>query len=627
MRRPVMNQRPRLATAFDRSRALTAMERISAVTHLVSSLEYLAKESDREAGGLNNWAVTRRAVKVKSPLLGRVLDVVGRPGTTRALHATRVAAAASLWLPLPRRARAVADTVLVGTELALHPRQIFGSDGADQLSFLVQSLAAVARAGERRPRLVDACLWAVALQSVMSYTVSGLAKLPSLTWRSGDALPGVTRTLTYGDRRVWQFLNGHPRVNRALAHAVLALETGFPAVFLRGGRPAPLMVASVGAFHLVNARVMGLGRFFWAFCSTYPAVLYATGPKVRAAPDGRVERRSDALPVAFAALAAAGFAAAQAARARGRRTVDRGLGGERLMTTTAGSTLSYRRTGGAARAADPVLVLESGLGTSPAHWAWLAGELGGRWETVSYQRAGYGPSRPADGAGFSSAGAAADLADLALHAAGDRPIVLVGHSVGGYLALLAAERLGERVQAVVLLDTSHPAELQRSPNQALGARQLSDVLALLPESLRAGFGPLLERPDWLPQLPEQERTFALAHYRDTRTWATARREWQAVRQEFTHFDGRMPRTDAPLLVLTAGRTAAKLPEHADLHRELAESAALSELHLIHEADHDGILTGRQTSREAAGLVTAFLDRLSHGGGTHRTEATTHARIS
>lgn len=36
--------------------------------------------------------------------------------------------------------------------------------------------------------------------------------------------------------------------------------------------------------------------------------------------------------------------------------------------------------------------------------------------------------------------------------AGDTPVALVGHSMGGYLSLLAASRRPERVQAVVLLD-------------------------------------------------------------------------------------------------------------------------------------------------------------------------------
>ncbi|MFI9723177.1 alpha/beta fold hydrolase [Streptomyces sp. NPDC052396] len=579
------------------------------MTQLIASLEYLTRESDRGPGGVNHWATTRN-VFVRMPTgVRRVLDVVSAPGVTRALHIGRATAAAALWLPLPRRTRAVADAALAGTQVLLYPRQLFGTDGADQVSFLVQSLSAVARAGERRPRVVDACLWAVALQSVMSYTVSGFAKFPSRTWRSGEALPGVTRTLTYGDRGTWAFLTRHPRLSRALAHGVLALEAGFPAVFLRGGRLAPWLCGSMGAFHLVNARVMGLGRFFWAFSSTYPAVLYATGPRTRSVRGGPAERRSDAVPVAFGALAVAGFGAAQVRRRRGERLVDRGLGGERRLVTSSGGTLVYRWAGTAVPAGnrdEPVLVLENGLGTSSAHWAWLVRELGWQGGVVTYQRAGYGPSRARHGAEFSPGGAAADLAELAEHVADGRPVVLVGHSLGGYLAMLAAERLGDRVRAMVLVDTSHPGELRRSPGQARGAALLTQGGLLLPQSLRAGLGPLLEPPPWLGQLPHDIRPFAEAHYRDARTWRAARREWRAVEREFGAFDGTEPKVAVPALVVTAGRTAEEQPVHAELHRELAASAPFGEVHLIEGADHHGVLADRRHAGAVAGLITEFL---------------------
>jgi pimeloyl-ACP methyl ester carboxylesterase len=585
------------------------MERISSVTHLISSLEYLAREGDREFGGVNNWDTVRHAVGLKSRRLLKALDIVSSPRATRAIHKGRVAAAASLWLPLPRQAKAAASTALAGTQLALYPRQIFGSDGADQVSFLVQTLAAAARAGERRPRLVDACLWAVAMQSVLSYTTSGLAKLPSRTWRTGDALPGVTRTITYGDREVWGLLRRHPRANQALAHSVLALETGFPAVFLRGGRLAPPLLASVGAFHLVNARVMGLGRFFWAFSSTYPAVLYATGPRTRSAGYGQPERRSDALPLACAALAVVGVGSAHLHRMHNLRLVDRGMGDERRMTTSAGNTLAYRRTGAiAASASAPLVVLESGLGTSAAHWEWLARELGRHFPVVTYERAGYGASRAADSTAFSLEGAAADLADLAQQEAEGREIILIGHSLGGYLSLLAAARLASLVRAVVLVDASHPGELQRSSAQAQGATQLTQSVTLLPESLRAGLGPLLQPPHWLPQLPEDVRPYAQAHYRDARTWSAVQREWRATEREFRAFDGRLPKVDAAVLAVTAARTAVQLPVHAELHRELAAAAPVSEIHLLDEADHHSVLTDRHHARALAELVMTFLDR-------------------
>jgi disulfide oxidoreductase YuzD len=272
------------APSIGRDRALTIMEQGGAVTHLVSSLENLASEGNRQVGGVNHWRHIRKSYATRHPLVLRFLDVAGDPRSARAIHAARAIAAASLLFPnTPRRHRAVANGFLTLTSITNYVTQPYGTDGTDQLSFQVQAASTVARLSSRA-RLVDACLWYVALQSTMSYAVAGYAKLPSQIWRTGEALPGILRTESYGDRDAYEMAKRHPALSKALAHAVLALECAFPVAFLANGRFAPLMLGSMGAFHLVNARVMGLGRFVWAFTSTYPAVLYAVqqgaGPSV-----------------------------------------------------------------------------------------------------------------------------------------------------------------------------------------------------------------------------------------------------------------------------------------------------------------------------------------------------------
>ncbi|MGK5530474.1 hypothetical protein [Streptomyces sp. URMC 129] len=259
-----------------RDRALTLAEQISATTHLVSSLELLVRDRDRREGGLNDWDIARDNYAPRVPGLKKLLDAVADRRTTRLLHGARAVAAASLLVPGTHRAhRAAANGFLALTSMATYPRHSYGTDGSDQVSFVVQTAALTARLGQRDPRIVDAALWYVALQSTMSYAVSGWVKLLSPVWRSGEALPGIVRTETYGDEGFYRLVSRHPGASRAVAHAVLALECGFPALFLARGRFAPAVLAATGSFHLVNARVMGLGRFLTAFVATYPAVLYA----------------------------------------------------------------------------------------------------------------------------------------------------------------------------------------------------------------------------------------------------------------------------------------------------------------------------------------------------------------
>lgn len=579
------------------------MERISSITHLVASLEYLARPRDRRRGGLNHWEVSGRPFHARSRRLGRVLDVLADRRVTTALHVLRVPAALSLLAPFGRRARLAADAFLSTTSIALYPRHHYGTDGSDQVSFLVQSVATLARVGQRRSKIVDACLWYVALQGALSYTVSGWAKLAGASWRTGDALTGVTRTLTYGDPTAFRLFSRFPRLARALSTQVLVMECLFPAAFLFRGRLAPAMLASAAFFHVANARIMGLGRFVWSFVSMHPAVLYCAGPRER---DG--DRRDDTLPQVCAAMIAAGLATTIAGQARRRSVVLRGRGDEHTFSASSGNALAYRRTG---PESEPVVVLENGLLSTAEHWEWIARALAERYPTVTYNRAGYGPSRYAGNGGYRLDTAVDDLAELTRHVSGGRRTVLVGHSLGGLIALRAAAAAPDVVSAVTLLDSSHPGELQRSSRQAQGQQVFTRSLSLMPTSLSLGLGALLKRPDWVESLPEDVRELVLAEYRDPRLWAAGQREWRATLAEFEAFDGELPEIDVPLLVLTAGLTARNDAVQKELHDELAAAAPHSEQHVIDGADHDQVLTHPKAARRVADHIAGFLQEVTH----------------
>jgi pimeloyl-ACP methyl ester carboxylesterase len=585
------------------------MERLAAVTHLVASLEYLVRDRDRRWGGFNNWAVSRRNFPVRFRLVGGVLDALAGRRLTVAMHLTRIAAALSFVAPAGRRRRLAADAVLAGTTLSLYPRHHYGTDGSDQVAFLVQTAATAARAGQRRPRVVDACLWYVALQSVLSYAVSGWVKLASPTWRSGTALVAITRTLTYGDRAAWELLHRHPRMSRVLGVVVLTMECSFPAVFLARGRFAPLIAATATVFHLGNARIMGLGRFVWSFVSMHPAVLYASGPQALGTrTGGNVERRDDTFPLICGLLVSTSLAVGLIAQYRRRPLVARAQNDRQELETTAGNVLSFRLAG-PPQAAGPVIILESGLLSTIEHWEWVVRGLTGR-SVATYERAGYGCSTYARGGEFRLAMAVRDLVELIDHVAPDRSVVLVGHSLGGWLALLAASERADRVQAVVLLDSSHPAELQRSSRQAQGEEALSSSVALMPVSLRLGLGLLVKRPEWVDRMPESVRPRALAQFRDPRIWTAGRREWRTTLEEFRAFDGRMPDGQVPRLVVTAGYTALRDEVQLELHEELAAEAPGSERHTIEGADHDSMLTEARFAAEVVQRITEFVDALN-----------------
>lgn len=265
---------PRLQALVARACAkpLTTAERYSAATHLISSLEYLVRRQDRDPGGLNDWRYTRDQVPAKTRTGQMLRDFAAREEVTQAIHATRVAAALVLIAPVRHNtARMLANTYLAATQVVIYPRHLYGTDGSDQVSFVVQSAAALGRAGGTDATR-KAAVQFIGAQTVLSYGASGWAKLPGPAWRSGDALVKIMRTQTYGDEWFFEKIQRMPVAARVLCHSVLALECTFPLLLLRRGKYIDLGLATMGMFHLANARFMGLSRFAWAFMSTYPAV-------------------------------------------------------------------------------------------------------------------------------------------------------------------------------------------------------------------------------------------------------------------------------------------------------------------------------------------------------------------
>ncbi|MET8175456.1 alpha/beta fold hydrolase [Streptomyces clavifer] len=587
-----------------RSQAIGTSERIAAVTSLLSSLEHLTTPDQKRPGGLNDWALARYGHAHYGRPLRKLLDIVADERTSRSLHAARVAASAALLLPGDSRARGAANLFLGLSGALLYPTHRYGTDGSDQASNLVQTATGLARLAPS-PAAQDALVWYVALQSNLSYVVSGWIKLLGKDWRTGAALTGVMRTRTYGHEKVWRLTRRHPRSARALAHGVLAMECLFPVLYLKGGLLTRPVIAGVAAFHVANGSVMGLGRFIPAFTAMHPMVAYTSTPRSHPAVAGRDDR----MPAA-AALLMAGAAAAAAAVAvhRRLRTTDHVFGA--TATTRHGNELAYDGT--VSRTGEgPVAVLVHGLGALPAHFSWYARALnadGRQW--LAYSRAGYGASRRRAPTPYHLGESVDDLVDLVEAAVPEgRQVSLVGHSLGGELARRAAVRLGERVHSVVYVDSSHPQQLDRSSQQGANARHIEEMIRSTSVSLRMGLGILMQTPGWIRNLPAPVRSRAMAEYADHRVWTAALREWRAAERDFRSFEGPLPRLDAHALVLSAQHTVDRDPDHLLLHKDLADAHLAGRTvrsAVVETADHDGILTDPRLAGEAARRLVAFL---------------------
>ena len=116
----------------------------------------------------------------------------------------------------------------------------------------------------------------LALQVVLSYFISGWVKIVNPEWRRGSALSDVFLFSAYpvseGVRR-WA---AWPRLLFLMSWGVMVFELLFPLALL-GQETLMIGLAIAASFHLANACLFGLNRFFWIWLAAYPSLFWLQG--------------------------------------------------------------------------------------------------------------------------------------------------------------------------------------------------------------------------------------------------------------------------------------------------------------------------------------------------------------
>lgn len=133
--------------------------------------------------------------------------------------------------------------------------------------------------------------------------------------------------------------------------------------------------------------------------------------------------------------------------------------GKAFTTTRDGVELHYRlhaATAPISTTATPLIVLIHGWSCDASFWDAQIEALRGRYDVLVPDLAGHGRSA-SNRDDWSMRAFGADVAAVVAAArpalAAETPIVLVGHSMGGPVAIEAAQLLGDRVRAVIGVDT------------------------------------------------------------------------------------------------------------------------------------------------------------------------------
>ena len=246
------------------AQALWISEKLVAWAIFLQALELLLLRQKTSDTGIWRW----QSLKPEFGFLGTLLSPVmqGR-GWLLVLIFQAVASGSVLagW-STPVLLWSLAAAVLLGSMRFLGTF----NGGADCMTLVILlSVAGAASFGATEP----ACrvtLGYIAFQSLLSYTVAGLVKLREPAWRNGTALGEFLKLPQYAVPTTLRLALSNPVYSRWIGYGVIVGELAIPLLLFTSFAP----VALIGgvAFHLTNARVFGLNRFFWAWIASYPAL-------------------------------------------------------------------------------------------------------------------------------------------------------------------------------------------------------------------------------------------------------------------------------------------------------------------------------------------------------------------
>jgi hypothetical protein len=116
-------------------------------------------------------------------------------------------------------------------------------------------------------------LWFIVIQSLSSYVVSGAVKLRDAAWRNGSALIHFLDNAVYGPLKS-KSLFRRQRVAMLVSWSFILWECAMPLLLLHP-MLAKLACLTALVFHSLVFTYFGLNRFFWAWSSCFPALIYA----------------------------------------------------------------------------------------------------------------------------------------------------------------------------------------------------------------------------------------------------------------------------------------------------------------------------------------------------------------
>lgn len=144
--------------------------------------------------------------------------------------------------------------------------------GSDRMSLLLLCCLAFAHFLPEQ-YMKEMALGYLALQLILSYFIAGYVKVVNSEWRRGRALQDVFLFSAYPVSETTRRWADKPYLLLAMSWSVMLLELLFP-IFVFNAYMLYAALFLTGLFHIANACLFGLNRFFWAWIAVYPILIW-----------------------------------------------------------------------------------------------------------------------------------------------------------------------------------------------------------------------------------------------------------------------------------------------------------------------------------------------------------------
>lgn len=287
-----------------------------------------------------------------------------------------------------------------------------------------------------------------------------------------------------------------------------------------------------------------------------------------------------------------------------------------------GRNVHLLRAGWAHEREAPIFLIEAACGWHSAMYVWLIEGLAALGKVIAYDRSGLG--RSSQGGPCDGATRALELRALIEALAIDRPMVLIGHSIGALYLRIYAHQHRDKVSGLVFLDGTHELVHELLEGRTPFDERVRSMLSRCAHSLgmqRMPFsGAATNGPPW-NTLPAETREALALVSRRTAHVITTRAELSMLGPTSLQVRRCGPVGALPLLVVTAGmRTEQELRYSRApgsfmdiwmlLQRDLLSISSRATHRIIAEAGHCNLVTDRKHSDRVCSEIASFVNGLA-----------------